>query len=364
MQDDTSSIRFNPSKNGYYREDSKTKPTGSSGSKDFGKVMSKNEREGKSGADKKQLGIDEEGLEEPIVDLALSEEPIVPHGPVSLFDMSKTQNTKLPKPAVKKNDSARGNAETSRSASESSSLPNVAGEKVKDLGDATDASDLVPINPAHIGEAPPIQKRLAPARPFDLLASSTHENVPIEKEASPPKKRVSSELNREQPDLAYANPLAAAMPVNDIAMNLEIKTERPIAPVKSIQELISQMVKAAQSMEAEGKTDTTITLKYPPLFEGARLVVTSFDSARGELNISFENLTAAAQQIVSTQQNKDSLMLALEQKGYHVHMVTASTIDEQRLFTTNVEDNPREREQNRGGQGRQGRQPGQDEEEA
>ncbi len=49
------------------------------------------------------------------------------------------------------------------------------------------------------------------------------------------------------------------------------------------------------------------------------------------------------------QQNKESLLNALEQKGYHVHIVTASTIDEQRLFTANVEDPHPERDRNKEG---------------
>ena len=58
--------------------------------------------------------------------------------------------------------------------------------------------------------------------------------------------------------------------------------------------------------------------------------MSAFDSAKGEFNISFENLTQAAQNLINLQANRDSLLHALEQKGYNVHILVATTLSENR----------------------------------
>jgi len=368
---DTSPIRFDPSKNGYYRADSKTKPTGSAGGKDFGRIMSKNEQEGKSSSGKKNLKTDTDDIDENGGDeVAFLEEEQVPQGPVSLFDMSKMQSPKAAKPLVK-NAKGSNTSQSTKSVAdgkkEAPSPANLKGaEKKQDTTENDiDPDDHVPVDQEHIGDAAGIIQAdvtkkanltKGPSRPFDLIAATSHEANALHEKPVVQKGKNPSEFNREQPDLSAVNPLAGVQPGQNLAMNLNTQTNAPVAPVRNIQELINQMVKEVQSMEAQGKTDTTITLKQPPIFEGAQLVVTSFNSARGEFNIAFENLSAAAQQIISNEHNKASLMAALEQKGYHVHMVTASTIDEQRLFTTNVEDPRRDREQNREDEEQDGRQ--------
>jgi hypothetical protein len=74
-----------------------------------------------------------------------------------------------------------------------------------------------------------------------------------------------------------------------------------------------------------GKTETTLALKHPPLFAGANLTVTAFKSAKGEFNITFENLTPHAKQLIDLAENQNILRNSLEQKGYMVHIVVATT---------------------------------------
>lgn len=350
MHDDTSPIRFNPGKGGYYRDDSRTKPSGSAGGKDFGAIMSKDEREGKSSSGKKQIKTDDEGSEDHIDDIAMLEEEAAVQGPVSLFDMSKTLASKKQKPFVKASkESSSLDPQALANEKEALSPASMMGkQKTKSTTHQDDIGDDVAIEPEHIGSAEQLPKKAdLPARPFDLIASATHEIAAHTEKTPSQKGKSAAQFSREQPDLAAVNPLAALQPNANINLNLDMTAEKPIAPVKSIQELINLMVKEVQSMEAEGKTDTTITLKHPPIFEGAQLVVSSFSSARGEFNISFENLTQAAQQLINMQDNQASLLNSLEQKGYHVHILTATTLDEQRLFTSNVDDTRRERDQNR-----------------
>lgn len=134
----------------------------------------------------------------------------------------------------------------------------------------------------------------------------------------------------EQPDLSYVNPLAAVTPQQS-GVNLNISVEKPILPASNIQEIINQMIAKVTEIKDTGSTDTVVTLKYPPLFEGARIIVTSFDSAKNEFNITIENLTQQAKNVVDLQANKDHLLLGLQEKGYAVHILTTTTTTEERI---------------------------------
>lgn len=355
MHDDTTPIRFNPGKNGYFRDDTKTRPTGSAGGKDFGKLMSKNGNDSQAGTGRKQVKSDDDEEEGSEALTVVDEEVSLPEAPVSVFDMSKTTAPKTRKPfsAEAKGESADSVAEGKQ---DSSAAPIKGKNSAKDDNGAIDADEHVPVEPEHIGLGQEVPKKAPPARPFDLIASATRE-VSMDEKTPDQKTKSPSRFSREQPDLASVNLMASSQPNANINLNLSDK-EQPVAPVKSIQELINQMVREVQSMEAEGKTETTVTLNHPPIFEGAKLIVTGFDSARGEFNISFEHLTQAAQNLLNAQDNRASLMSALEQKGYHIHMVSATTIDEQRLFTANVDESRQDRNRDRdedqqGGRGRQ-----------
>jgi len=99
-----------------------------------------------------------------------------------------------------------------------------------------------------------------------------------------------------------------------------------IAP--QIQEIVDQIVDKLYTLKLDGKSETVITLKHPPLLSGSNVVIKSFASARGEFNIAFENLTQAAKQLLDMQENQNSLRFALEQKGYVVHILTTTTLSE------------------------------------
>lgn len=135
----------------------------------------------------------------------------------------------------------------------------------------------------------------------------------------------------EQADLSYINPLATT---NHQLTIDTTKVEKVIMPTANIQDIVNQLVEKANQMQHEGKTDTTITLKQPPILAGANLVVTAFDNARGEFNISFENLTQAAKNLLDQRLNQESLRLALQEKGYAVHIVTTTTLTERLVLDT------------------------------
>jgi len=129
------------------------------------------------------------------------------------------------------------------------------------------------------------------------------------------------EFLQEQPDIAAVNP------------NIELqgaqvtKTENVQRPdqVKQIEEIIDQIVNKVYILKQEGKTDTVMTLRYPPMFAGAQLRVTSYDTARGEFNLSFSQLSNEAKAVLDMQQARNDLQRHLEQRGYTAHIVVVTT---------------------------------------
>lgn len=141
------------------------------------------------------------------------------------------------------------------------------------------------------------------------------------------KNTFSSQFVQEQPDLSAINPLTTALP--STVHRVESKAvQHSGMTAQEIQELVDQIISKLYTVRTEGKTDTLITLNRPPLFEGTHLVITSYNTAKGELNLSFENLNLAAKRIMDRQENQDSLRWALEQKGLTVHILTVTTLSE------------------------------------
>ena len=172
--------------------------------------------------------------------------------------------------------------------------------------------------------------------PNDLFKRMSSSPAAAPKESAPPvasqksqkDKKSSSIYHTEQDDLSYVNPMAvAAMTAQSLepSANYAPKVE-PIHDMDpNLPLLIEQIVKQMYTVQKEGQTDTVMTLQYPPIFKDAKLTLSAFDTAKGQFNITFENLTQQAQKILENQTNKQSLFTALEQKGYNVHIYIATT---------------------------------------
>lgn len=168
----------------------------------------------------------------------------------------------------------------------------------------------------------------APESSFALETSSDMPAKPTK--AGSRSEKTTTKYQQEEPDLAYVNPLGGAvLGVNGVAESVE-DLPKPMV-VSHIKEIVEQIVKELQIVERQGQTDTVIILKRPDMFNDARVVLTSFDSATKEFNIAFENLTMAGKQLLDN--NLFSLRAALEDKGYAnaLHIVTTTTIIEHHL---------------------------------
>ncbi|MDB6081552.1 MAG: hypothetical protein JWO53_824 [Chlamydiia bacterium] len=99
----------------------------------------------------------------------------------------------------------------------------------------------------------------------------------------------------------------------------EVRSPLPSTLVKLIDELVSQL----KVMTKSDRTETSITLQNPPLLRGVSLVITEFQSAQKEFNLTFHNLTNVdARLLIESKQNQEGLALALAEKGYTLQMVT------------------------------------------
>ena len=171
------------------------------------------------------------------------------------------------------------------------------------------------------------------------------------KAASVKKENVANPFAQEHVDLSSINPQGLTTPASPVELTQNISTAAPSKPMPATATivLLDALVKEISTMKVGDKTETTITLQRPPLFANAQVMITGFDSAKGELNISFGNLTQNAQHVIEQQQQ--SLLLALETKGYQVHIFTATTLELQNPIAS------AQQSQQQGSQ--QQRQPGQ-----
>jgi hypothetical protein len=183
-------------------------------------------------------------------------------------------------------------------------------------------------------------------------------NVPIEQKAEVPLQKKTEEpavdkftvkYHQEQPDLSYVNPLGGipqaelTLPITPSAAIVKPATLDP-----DFQKLIEQIVKNMYTVEKMGQTDTVMTLQYPPIFKDAKITITSYDTARGQFNVTFDNLTQPAQQLLDSESNRKTLVAALEKKGYNIHIITTTTVQIENIPLIH---DPNSRDQERGGRG-------------
>lgn len=173
----------------------------------------------------------------------------------------------------------------------------------------------------------------SPADLFKNMAAPKKEESPAGSAFAQAKeeKFTTSRYTQEQPDIAFINPLATQKldaPTTSISSSVPAVVRKDLA---NLVDQITAMIKTLYTVEKAGQTDTVMVLDHPPLVKGAQVVISSFDSARGQLNISFEGLTAAAQKILGDEVNRQGLITSLHEKGYGVQILTVTTAIEHRL---------------------------------
>lgn len=152
--------------------------------------------------------------------------------------------------------------------------------------------------------------------------------IPFETKLTTPTSRYSSV---EQPDLAEVNTIGGnqqqpayippVFPI-DTSMTTEAPaTVKTPAPLQSIQEVIDLIVEKVYTVKQTGDTQVIVDLKGS--FAGSHLIVTESDSAKGQLNITIDNLTGPNQALIEA--HKAKIMDTLLESGVQVQRFTAST---------------------------------------
>lgn len=291
-------------------------PTRAAGDKDFKKILGQKDR----GQDSPKKGIKSDDVETEDGEIAMEEQSVFVQKapPSSIFDFSKNQEEEMPDPAA----IMEGAVES-------------------------------------------------PSKLFSRLSNPKADN----QEVLSKKGRIPSQFDQEQGDLSSVNPMntqpqaQAPAPIAPFAPIIEGKQAEVKAPVtqlqriQSIQAMVNQIVERVDEIRKanEGTTETMITLKNMPIFEGSKLFVTSYDQATKEFNIRFENLTPAAKDLLDMKQYQESLRLSLQEKGYTVHIVTTTTYIETPIAMAQDERLKRDQEQPGGG-GQQNKQRQEEEE--
>lgn len=123
-----------------------------------------------------------------------------------------------------------------------------------------------------------------------------------------------------QSQLSFASHLTQPNAISNVAAQ-----ERIVPPKvrEDILKVIEQMTAILETQKLQDRTNITITLKQPPIFEGATLIITEFKQAQKEFNLTFVNLNSPeARALIELKQNQDLLRNSLVERGYNLQKVT------------------------------------------
>lgn len=145
--------------------------------------------------------------------------------------------------------------------------------------------------------------------------------------------------------------MAGAMNAGIQGVNLQSEKAPDVEePIRSsnLKDIAAQIVDRIQVMQKGDETQTTITLKHPPVLAGATITLTANNHAKSEFNISFGNLSPEAKLLIDRKLREDPLTDTLNEKGIKVHMLTTSTQPIENVINTeSSEQSSRDRQDQR-----------------
>lgn len=241
----------------------------------------------------------------------------------------------------------------------------------KEIGLESPSVSDTQIRPKGLGENPLAYQQVATndsakindAAKIAVMKEMSLQDESVTAKAAPVKTNIANPFAQEQVDLSSVNPQGFIAPVAPVGVTTNINTAaaaKPMPASATMYVLLDVLVKEISTMQAGDKTETTIILQRPPLFANAQVMITGYESAKGELNITFGNLTQNAQHVIEQQQQ--SLLLALETKGYQVHIFTATTLELQSPIASAQQSSQEQQRQSGQQQGKNQQQKGEGEE--
>lgn len=126
------------------------------------------------------------------------------------------------------------------------------------------------------------------------------------------------------------------MPWAQTVMNIDVAAMDSVKAVNSqdLVDLVKQLVAQITQMSQGGRSETVITLQHPPIFEGTQILLSEFDTAKGEFSLSFHNLSPQAATLILERTNQRLLQQSFEQLGLTMHFYQASQAPIQETFFT------------------------------
>ncbi|MBA2368234.1 MAG: hypothetical protein H0V82_04315 [Candidatus Protochlamydia sp.] len=142
--------------------------------------------------------------------------------------------------------------------------------------------------------------------------------------------REKNEFSQDNPDIATVNP-HIHQHSNAPLLSPSRIAEEPKIPTQ-VDDIVRQMVEAMQVVEKGGKTDTVVTLQYPPLFKDATITLSTLEGGgKREFNLSFANLNEDAKVFLDRKIVENSLVEALARNDITIHTLKTSTLPENAL---------------------------------
>lgn len=209
-------------------------------------------------------------------------------------------------------------------------------------------SDLFPINKSGKPVSPGQAENAARESPFSLYKQVSASKQPreptwaamaqaasdlssvVSKESSftSKKDKLTTKFQEEQADSAYLSPIGR--PQQEVAAVKEDSGQQSTR-ISELKEIVDKIVDKLYTLQTQGKTDTIIVIKQPPIFANSQVVITGYSSANREFNLAFENLRPDAKQLLDA--NMNSLRTALEESGQvrALHIITTTTNLEHRI---------------------------------
>lgn len=205
--------------------------------------------------------------------------------------------------------------------------------------DGTDKKDSKKKSTSTLAQSGDSSAPEAPLSLFDLARDSSggrekrkREEPEMEMVTTQPETEKEELVIRQMPDTPQNMPHPRyGMELSDLAsVNPAPRTEEAQSPPlssKSIQEIIDQIVKQVYTVKGSSGINETV-IELEGRFKGARLILTEFDSAKQEMNITIDHLkTAADQQFLNAHKQELVDKLAKDHQIV-VHIFTATTVQE------------------------------------
>lgn len=124
----------------------------------------------------------------------------------------------------------------------------------------------------------------------------------------------------------------------------------PQASRAAVKALVDQIVQTIETVRKDGMTETIVTLRHPPILEGSKLTLTTFEGAHNEFNVGFSNLSADGKNFLDRNllSLNDSLNNNRSLEGYVVNVlptVEAQAAPHEEHFAHGDESHPQQQNQ-------------------